>query len=339
MEIPVPNQQAPPLEVEVDIIAHENEPEPLDNGQIFGLEGENDSMQNLHLNFTNNNPLGKIIISMMHDISELSRAVKRNRMESNLPEICENFYNANMLEQNRLSNKLKRSAMEIQQNIIQRELNSHLLNQSVEPPLSYSKVPTLHTAKQRADCMKLFPYGSHKFSGDPRDNAMNILEYLSLVNAAQDQCNLSENEFKQMLLASTTGRAHMLLLQWMGNNDDPSTIYHNLLLHFDHRLSPEDARSKLHSYKVPKSSNLAKALARIMDLAGRASMVVPKGPSRTAMYEMEIIQGLIRSLPPQSSMLVQNINNQLSARLKRAAKPIAWCGLTQHKLALLSCDI
>ena len=47
--------------------------------------------------------------------------------------------------------------------------------------------------------------------------------------------------------------------------------------------------------------------------------MLPKGPSRTAFYNMEVIQALIKSLPPTSSSLVQMKYNELSARQERAA--------------------
>jgi len=141
-----------------------------------------------------------------------------------------------------------------------------------------------------------------------------------MVKQDQAQCNLSETEFKEMLLASTTGKAHMLLLEWLSNNDDPSAIFHNLLLHFDRRITPEDARQQLNVYKAPKTANLTKVLAHIMLLEGRAITVLPRGPARDAPYNMEIVQTLIRCLPTTSSILVQNTYNQLCARLGRAAK-------------------
>ena len=74
-----------------------------------------------------------------------------------------------------------------------------------------------------------------------------------------------------------------------------------------------------YKHKAPKNAALKDVEAHIMELASRAATTLPSGPSRVANYNMEFIQGLIRSLPSQSSIQVQNINNLLSARLGRAA--------------------
>jgi hypothetical protein len=74
----------------------------------------------------------------------------------------------------------------------------------------------------------------------------------------------------------------------------------------------------LAAYRVPKNSDLAKAEATIQGLAARVASLIPAGPSRTASYNNEIIQGLIRSLPPQSSILVQTQYTEKSAKFSRA---------------------
>jgi hypothetical protein len=121
------------------------------------------------------------------------------------------------------------------------------------------------------------------------------------------------------MLASSTGLAHELLLEWKMNGESVPTIYHNLLINFDKRLSPDEAKMQLSSYKIPKSSSLAKAESQIMLLAGRTASALPEGPSRTAYYNLEACNAMIRSLPPSSSANVNNLYNQLSARLGRAA--------------------
>jgi hypothetical protein len=105
--------------------------------------------------------------------------------------------------------------------------------------------------QQKSDCLRQFPTRP-KFGGTGKDGTMDIIEFLNAVNAAQEDCKLSEKEFKSMLLACSTGRPHSLLMEWIANGDDVPTIYHNLLLHFDKRISPETARLQLYSYKAPK---------------------------------------------------------------------------------------
>ncbi len=56
-----------------------------------------------------------------------------------------------------------------------------------------------------------------------------------------------------------------------------------------------------------------------MELASRACSQIPEGPSRTALFDLELNQSLIRSLPTESQHLVQTKFNELSARQGRAA--------------------
>jgi len=276
----------------------------------------------IQLNFTKNHPLGKILWGLLQDNVKIAGKTNLNAMETNGTELCRNFYNAMMLDKNKMNRKIWQATADIEANMIQKELNSHIINQNVEPPNYFSPVPTLLTPRQRVECQKLFPSGSQKFSGQNKDGSMDILEYLSIIKAAQTQCNLSENEFKEMLLASTTGKAHVLIAAWINLEEDPATIFHNLLLHYDKRETPEEARMKLYTYKAPKHATLNEVEAHIMHLARRAVDNLPQGPSRKAAYQMEFIQGLIRSLPPHSSMEIQSVNNNLSARLGRAATAV-----------------
>ena len=311
----------PPRHIDVNVIeSADYQTEDPDDLQYSGLSSDNTLNPSMQYNYTSNHPLGKIFIGLLKDNMQLADKTKVRSMETSIQDMCTNFYNAMKLERNRTNNRINQSLAEIETHIINKELNSHMLNQSVEAPRNFSPVPTLLTPRQRAECMKLFPTGSHKFSGQLKDKDMSIIEFLTMVKTAQAQCNLSEQEFKEMLLASTTGKAHLLLIEWLSNNDDPSAIFHNLLLHFDRRITPEEARQQLNVFKAPKNANLAKVIANIMLLEGRAITSLPQGPAREAPYNMEIIQTLIRCLPTNSSILVQNMYNQLSARLVRAAK-------------------
>ena len=313
----------PPINVNVNIkggpAENNDQPENPEELQYSDLSSDNALNPNVQLNFTRNHPMGKILIGLVQDSMQLAEKNNLRSMETNLPELCTNFYNAMMLEKNKTNRRILQTTAEIEANMINKELNSHTLNQNVEPPTYFSPVPTLLSPRQRADCMKLFPTGSQKFAGLKKENGMCIIEYLSLVKAAQAQCNLSEKEFKEMLLASTTGKPHLLLMEWIALNEDPATIFHSLMLHFDKRIQPEEARMQLYTYKAPKNVALKDVESHIMHLASRAATTLPNGPSRAANYNMEFIQGLIRSLPSQSSIVVQNVNNLLSARLGRAA--------------------
>jgi hypothetical protein len=281
--------------------------------QAAALDGDTTLNPGIHYEYTNNHPLGKLLLKVLHDNTQLAKKTGLKTMELGIDDLCTSFYNAQLLERNRMKSSILQTTAGIEMLMIEKEMNSHTLNQQVEPPKSFSPVPTLLTSRQRADCMKLLPSGSHKFNGSP--TGMNILEYLHMLKTMQQQCNLSQPEFNEMMLASTTGNAHMLLYGWIENKEDPTNIFHNLLVHYDKRLQPEEARARLYAYKAPKTADLAKVEATIQRLASRATSNMPPGIARTTSYNLEVISGLIKALPTASSLIVQNQNNEKSARL------------------------
>jgi hypothetical protein len=121
-----------------------------------------------------------------------------------------------------------------------------------------------------------------------------------------------------MLLLCTSGRANELILQWTSQGSSVSEIYFNLSLHFDKRISTEQARQKLITLMAPRSTDLATHISHVMSLAQRASCAIPPGSSRTSYFNNEAINGLMRSLPPASRAQCSNIFHTLSAKARRA---------------------
>ena len=144
---------------------------------------------------------------------------------------------------------------------------------------------------------------------------MNVVEYLAIANGAQNILRLSEQEFLECLLGSVTGPAHSHMLSWLDQGEDVSSIYHLLGLHYDNRLTSNEAKKQLNYYKISKSSNLADGVAKILDLAARASTSIPAGPTRTALYNLEAAQSILRALPPASAAIANSVYNTLSAKL------------------------
>jgi hypothetical protein len=295
-------------------------PENLMDGQPPDLSEDNTLNPGIQYAFTQNHPMGKILLSLLRDTCNLAKKTNVKEMESEVNEMCTNFFNAMRMGKSSTSRQIKQSSADLESHLIDKELNSHLLNENTDPPKYFSPIPTLHTPHHRSEAMKLFPTRNAKFSGQShRDNGMDIVEFLSMIKTAQEYCQLSEKEFKEFLLLSTTGRAHTLLNEWINLQETIPTIFHNLLMHYDRRLSPESTKELLYTYKAPKNLQLREVETNIMLWASRAATLLPAGPSRIAFYNMEIVQTLIRCLPPTSSAIVQGVFNSLSARLGRAA--------------------
>jgi len=296
--------------------SHDNEEINVEEEEAtpLGLSGDTSLNPDIQFRYTSGHPMGSILLRLLNENMKLAERIGHRNMDLSAQELATQFYNWQLSEKQKIKSKIMQTTAGLEESILTREMSSHTINQSIEPPSSFSPVPTLLTARQRADCFKLLPSGSNKFSGD---RGMSILEYLHNLKSFQNQNNLSLSEFYDALLASTTGNAYVLLSSWIDNNETPATIFHNLLIHYDKRLQPEEARAKLMAYKAPKTADLAKVEAMIMGLASRAASSIPAGPGRTANYNMEVIQGLIRGLPHASSLIVQNQNMEKSAKLGR----------------------
>ncbi|PVE27027.1 hypothetical protein DC007_14750, partial [Enterococcus faecalis] len=88
------------------------------------------------------------------------------------------------------------------------------------PPTDFSPVKVLDNPRDRNEAMKTFPTRSPRFSGSTKDGSMDILEFITSMNMGQEVHRLSLPEFKQMLLLSTTGKAHVLVAEWIRLGED-----------------------------------------------------------------------------------------------------------------------
>jgi len=277
-------------------------------------------MEDANIAYTQKHPLGQIFLSLLKDTFNLSKKANHKEMESDLNDVCENFNKAMRLFDKSTQKQIEQATKNFEVQLIQKELNSHLINEHSDPPKRFSPVATITSVQAKNDAMRSFPTRSPKFSGMPvNQGGIDIVEFISALNTAQEYCNLSEKEFKQMLLLCTTGRAHTLVAEWIRLEESVPTIYHNLLTNFDKRMTPQTAQELLFNYKAPKSTSLRDVETNLMLWASRAATSLPEGPARKAFYNMQIIQALVRSLPPQSSARVQSVYNTLSARLGRTA--------------------
>jgi hypothetical protein len=273
-------------------------------------------------NKTRDDKLGNLLLSLLGECTNLADKQRNPKMNLSTKEICDDFLQWKAGINNNIRNAINNATRKWEQDSIERELNSHNLNEAIRAPRTFSAVPTLVTTRQRADIMRFVPRGSSKFSGVGNPS---ILEYLLDLNITQEQWNLSLKEFLQLMLQGTTGKAHTYLVgRIIGASHealdvDPSDLYHNLMMRYDNRITPEEARIKLHNFKALKSGTLASMESAIQELANRATSNLPAGSSRDASYNHETIHAIIRALPVQSAMTVRNQYNQLSTRLSRSA--------------------
>ena len=284
--------------------------------------------------FTQSHPQGAALLRMIIDLTNLAKKSGYKAMTTNVDDFCTSFHNSVRLERNRTSDMIDNSNHDVEMSILNKELNSHKINASIEPPDNFSPVPVITSAQKNIEILKLFPRHA-KFSGSTKDGGMGVVEFLRSLISAQKQCGLSEEEFLERLLASSTGQAHDLILEWKTNGMDSHSIFHNLLLNYDKRLTAEEARNQLIGYKTPKGGNLASTEAHIVKLIGRAATALPTGPSRNAYYNLEGCNALIRALPPYSSQTAGNLYNSYTAKLGRACTLLELSqGLNLHRSSI-----
>lgn len=292
----------------------------LVDNETLGLDQPNTQRysEDPYYNFTNSHPLGKILLKMVEDQTYLARKTNNKEMATNIDDVCVAFYNAIKMERNNFNGKVEETVSQVEDNIMAKELSAHSLNASVQPPTVFNPTPVINSPQKLTEIIKIFPKPG-RFSGNAqKDGHMSVVEFLNILTAAQNQCCLSEPEFIDRIVAATTGMAHDLVFNWKTNGDSSSTIYHNLVVNFDQRMSPDDARQKLNGFIVTKNSSLAKAEASIQLLVARASMLLPPGDSRKAYQDMEGCTTLIRALPPYSSQKANELYQNYTTKLQRA---------------------
>ena len=233
-----------------------------------------------------------------------------------LGEICKGFVEAIRLERNKTTSKVNRAATDIEESMLNKELNFHAVNASIQPPTNFSPIPVLTTPKKMQEALKTFPcWSKQKFTGEA--DSVNIIEFLQAMNTAQQIMHLSEPEFLLILQKCVSGKVYTLVSECVSYGNNVNDVFHSLLTLYDNRVSSGTARRLLMSYRAPRTQTLMKVQSQIMEYASRIASDLPQGESRTQMFNIESNNALIRALPHHSANVVTNTINNLAARLQR----------------------
>ena len=165
----------------------------------YSDQGSQDSILPDNYEQIRNDPIGKILLDIAHDQTMLAKRCKLENMSVNIHELCDNFEKSMDIDEMQRKMHSERTQQEMEQRLIRKKLSSHLINQAFRPPL-FAKTPALTSVGKTSDIMKLFPHRNNKFSGHPKDS-LSLLEFITSLNAAQEQAQLTEKEFRQMLLS------------------------------------------------------------------------------------------------------------------------------------------
>lgn len=269
---------------------------------------------------TLNNALGRLIVQMTTSHNKSLEKSKDAGEPINVSDVCKAFQNTLTIKKEELENAVKSSSSTIKQEIYDRSLNYHMVNPLIKVPEYFSPTNTLTTVSKQMDAIKLFPQNKQRFTGEPNKYGPPIAEWIYQMNSAQHKLKLSEEEFKERLLMSTTSYAHRLLRTLISEQDSISSIYHKLMVMFDFSIPPEQAKSELLRFKIHKRSSLIKGQARILELAAAAARMFPEGELRKSYSNAEACSALIRSLPQDSSTMVASLYNQMISSLADKSK-------------------
>ena len=266
--------------------------------------------------FTKSNPLGQVLLGLLEDNLRLQEKAGITESSVSAVALCNAFHKQIEEDKLKMRLELKRATEQTEKRILTSEINS-LSTMDEELVPSFSKTPKLRTNSDNVVASRLFPT-RNKFSGNFGGDSPSLQEFFASLRTAQGQMALTEKEFCKMLLNCTSGKAHELCQTWIDSGENAKSIFFNLSLQFDRRISPEQARLKLTNLMAPKSTDIAKHISTIMSLAQRAACALPPGNTRSAYFNNEAVNCLIRSLPPTSKNTASNMFHQLSAKAKRA---------------------
>ena len=297
---------------------------------------------------TLNHPLGDILLTIAaENLSICKKLGIAKDTNEHLDELCTKFKQALKYErdrtranlENQLTSQLTTTSENIEQSILEKELGYNSVNQAIDPPTVFSQGPTLINSARLTEYLKLFPIkATNKFSGLPNSN-QNIFEFLASLNQGQEIAQLSLPEFMTALLRSTTGKAYTLISNYIDHSYSLKDIYAQLVLMFDYRQSPQQAKRTLADYQAVKGENLTKICGNILSLANRIASSLPKGASRTALFDLESCNALINSLPASSSILASNVYSTLTSRLQRHPTYVELCKMLAKHHDVITNDV
>ena len=281
------------------------------------------------LDFVSAHPVGQLFLKILADNTLSAKQTGTNQTQLNVGLISEALRAVELQTEQKINEKLEKTSAKIEANILNKEFETHRAGQDYTLPTTFSPTDRLTTLAMKKDAQLTFPYKHAKFSGTYNKDVPTVAvsEYLDFMTRAQNKMMLSRSEFTDVLLSTTTGRAHSLIVDWLRAGESVESIYHLMMLNFDRRISATEAKMRLQNYKCPKTDTLAKCESNILSLAARASDIMPSVDSRMAYLNIEASMALLRALPPQSTATATNLYHQLCQKRNKA---ITYSEFTAH---------
>ena len=268
-----------------------------------------------HEKATRNDPLGSLLLNLAGKVNHLIENSPKGGLPLNYDALCQNFGEFSTNQNDKILSERKNVddlTLDVQQNLLQKELGYAASEITINPPDYFSPTPTLTDPKRMSDVLKVFPTKS-KFS----NSSHNIIDHLSTINYAQAIANLSEPEFRNILPKCFGGAPFTHISEYITHSMPLSDIYFSLMRLYDNRDSPDEARKKLENIKIYKDTKFVKLLANITLLCSRIASILPIGESRTSLFNVEAISALLKILPNNSAQTITTHINSLQSKLGR----------------------
>jgi len=301
--LPGPSTQKEEIASTEDVAVYLTEEELKD--VLRNLPGQDDISKTLV------NPLGKFVVHMGTNYNKMLDISKSSADRIPIADLCKAFQDHVSVNESHLKTEIEKSNKELQETLHGQSLSFHMYNPLIRCPTRFSPTPTLLTVGRQVEANKLFPQGRQRSSGDHGGSSPPITEWIYAMNVAQEKLNLSEDEFKERMLLSTTSAAHRMLRNLIQEGDNVGGIYHKLMLMHDNTMKPERAKEELLRFKISRNSTINRGQGHIMELATAAARIFPEGDLRKSYSNSEACLGLIRSLPITSSTIVNTAYNRL----------------------------
>ena len=126
----------------------------------------NEHKDNNDISKTLNNTLGRLLVQMTTSHNKSVEKSKNPGEQINVPDLCKAFQETLTIKKEELENAIKTSSTTIKQEIYDRSLNYHMVNQLIKIPDYFSPINTLTTVSKQMDAVKLF----HRISKDSQEN-------------------------------------------------------------------------------------------------------------------------------------------------------------------------
>ena len=270
----------------------------IDNN--YELPDSNDIQQ------TSQHPLGDTLLdTMTHKKSQAKR--------EDIIRMSQKFLKYLEINDSEMESHQSQTLQMMDEKIYQNHLKDHTSLQEVIEPQNFSPTDRLthDTTTKHNNLLNLIKssFPKKKFSGG--DQNYTVIEYLEGMNQGQKLCNLSESEFKDMLLQTTTGTVYDTMRSYLSLKMPVKDIYNWLLAVYHKPLSADSALDKLLNFNIPKYKKLADATSEVLQLAIRASHLTPE-KNRIDIVDNYAAQFLLKSLPHESQQLARKIYQDMA---------------------------